>query len=138
MERMNPLFRDPQHDSELGAALRQVESGGSADSEPLRQRILAAARPKLAELRSPTPRWWEWISRWMPVAVPAALAAALATGLLIPGATDLTLETASAEVGADSTLVLAAFSEGPAGGQLAATLLAPESGDWLFQQAVDQ
>ena len=135
---MNPLFRNPQHDGELGAVLRQVEPGVSVDSEPLRQRILAAAHPKLAELRSPAPRWWEWISRRVPVAVSMTLAAALATGLLVPGVTDLTIETAAAEVGADSTLVIAAFSEGSAGGQLAASLVAPESGDWLLQQAVGQ
>jgi anti-sigma factor RsiW len=134
---MNRLFRDPPHDRALGAALRKMEVGLSADNEPLRQRILAAASPMLAELRSPVFQWWEWISRWMPVAVPVGLAGALAAGLLVPGVTDLT-DPVATEVGADSTLVIAAFSEGSAGGQLAGSLIAPESGDWLLQQAVVQ
>jgi hypothetical protein len=137
MEGMNWLFREPPPDAELGAALRRVEDQWQqGDMEKLRHRILAAAAPKLAQLRSPESQWWDWISRWMPVAVPVGLAAALAAGLLVPGAPDLT--TLTTDVGADSTLVTAAFAETPAGSELAASLIAPGTSDWLWQQAVAQ
>jgi hypothetical protein len=137
---MSWLFREPPHDRKLGAALRQIEAAVPlGDSEPLRQRIGAAARPKLAELRSPAPRWWEWISRWMPVAVPVGLAASLAAGMLLPASGEITtLSGYTADAGADSTLMIAAFSEAGVGGQLAAHLVAPETGDWLFEQALSQ
>lgn len=136
---MSWLFQDPPRDPELSAALRRLENQFQPDNgEPLRRKILAAARPKLADLRSPAPQWWEWISRWMPVAVPVGLAAVLAAGLLLPGAADLTALTATTEVGTDSTLVMAAFAESPAAGQLVGSLVAPESAEWLWQQAVAQ
>jgi hypothetical protein len=137
---MRWLFREPPHDPKLGAALRRIETAVPlGDGEPLRQRIGGAARPKLAELRSPAPRWWELISRWMPVAVPVGLAASLAAGLLVPASGEITaLAGYTADAGADSTLVIAAFSEVGIGGQLAAHLVAPESGDWLFEQALSQ
>jgi hypothetical protein len=136
---MNWVFHEPPHDRKLGAALRQIETAVPlGDSEALRQRIGAAARPKLAELRSPAPRWWEWISRWMPIAVPVGLAASLAAGLLVPASGEITLAGYTADAGADSTLVIAAFSEMGVGGQLAGHLVAPESGDWLFEQALSQ
>jgi hypothetical protein len=137
MEGMKWLFREPLPDAELGAALRRAENQSQqSDMENLRHRILAAAAPKLAELRSPAPQWWDWISRWMPVAVPVGLSAALAAGLLVSGAPDLT--TLTADGGADSTLVTAAFAEAPAGGELAASFIAPGTSDWLWQEAVAQ
>jgi hypothetical protein len=75
----------------------------------------------------------------MPVALPVGLAASLAAGLLLPDAEEVTSSSSySMEVGADSTLVIAAFSEGSAAGEWAAHLLAPEGGDWLLEQAVSQ
>lgn len=137
---MSWLFREPPHDPALAAALRGLETeslGGNADV--LRRRIVNAAAPKLRQLRSPAPRWWEWISHWMPVALPVGLAVSLAAGLLLPSAGDLVnVASSSADAGADSTLVIAAFSEASAGGELAAHLVAPASGDWLFEQAVSQ
>jgi anti-sigma factor RsiW len=136
---MSWLFQEPSRDPKLAAALRQLDDGSPRDSEPLRQRILAAARPRLGELRSPTPRWWEWISPWLPVALPMGLAASLAAGLLVPAGTEISSDSSSAvEVGTDSTLVIAAFSEGSVRSQWAAHLVAPESGDWLFEQAITQ
>jgi anti-sigma factor RsiW len=134
---MSWLFGEPPHDPKLGAALRNQETGAGENLEPLQQRIIAAARPRLVEIRSPSPRWWEWISRWMPVAVPVGLAATLAAGLLVPAATDLTTLTGT-EAASDSTLVIAAFAESPAGGELASSLIAPGTADWLWQQAVAQ
>jgi hypothetical protein len=138
MEGMSWLFQEPPRDPELGAALRRMEDELQRDDmENLRRRIVTAAGPMLTALRSPTPRWWELISRWMPVAVPVGLAAALAAGLLLPGAADLTTLTTS-EGAADSTLVTAAFADGSAGGELAAWIIAPGTSDWLWQQAVAQ
>jgi hypothetical protein len=140
MDRMSWLFREPPHDPALAAVLRDLEAespGGDADV--LRSRIVNAAAPKLIQLRSPAPRWWEWISHWMPVALPVGLAVSLAAGLLLPSAGDLVnVASSSADAGADSTLVIAAFSEGSAGGELAGHLVAPASGDWLFEQAVSR
>jgi hypothetical protein len=137
---MSWLFRDPPHDPALAAALRGLESESpGVDTDFLRRRILNAAAPKLRQLRSPGPRWWEWMSRWMPVALPVGLAASLAVGLMLPSANDLVnVAYSGADAGADSTLVIAAFSEAAAGGELAAHLVAPASGDWLFEQAVTQ
>jgi hypothetical protein len=74
----------------------------------------------------------------MPVALPVGLAASLAAGLLLPAGGEITTPAGySADAGADSTLVIAAFSEASAGGQLAARLVAPE-GEWLFQEAVSR
>ena len=137
---MRWLFRDPQHDPQLATALRQAEAESHAfDDEPLRQRIMAAAKPRLGSFRSAPTRWWDWISRWMPVAVPVGLAASLAAALLAPANLEITTSAAyTADAGTDSTLMIAAFSEKTSGGQLAAHLVAPESGDWLLEQAVIQ
>jgi hypothetical protein len=137
---MSWLFREPPHDPALAAALRGLEAESpSGDADFLRRRIMSAAAPKLRQLRSPAPRWWEWISRWMPVALPVGLAVSLAAGLLLPSSGDLAnVASSSSDAGADSTLVIAAFSEASAGGELAAHLVAPASGDWLFEQAVSQ
>jgi hypothetical protein len=137
---MSWLFPEPPHDPTLAAALRGLEAeSASVDADILRRRIVAAAAPTLRQLRSPAPRWWEWISHWMPVALPVGLAVSLAAGFLLPSAGDLVnVASSSADAGADSTLVIAAFSEASAGGELAAHLVAPASGDWLFEQAVSQ
>jgi anti-sigma factor RsiW len=136
---MSWLFQEPRRDPQLGEALRQLENLSQVDDAELRQRIMAAAAPRLVSLRSPAPRWWEWVSRWMPVAVPVGLAASLVAGLLLPPAEGLvSSESYTAEAGADSALVIAAFSEAPAGGQLTGYLVTPEGGDWLLEQAVTQ
>jgi hypothetical protein len=137
---MNWLFRDPPRDPGLAAALRRLEDPVSLDdSTALQQQISAAARPGLAVLRSPSPHWWEWITRWTPIAVPVGVAAALAAALLIPGLEEAgSTGTYAVEAGADSTLVIAAFSEEAVGSQWTARLVAPETGDWLLEQAVVQ
>jgi hypothetical protein len=136
---MSWLFRDPSPDPELGSALRQLERASSRDDAELRQRILVAAAPGLAARRSTAPLWWEWISRWMPIAVPVGIAASLAAGLLVPEAGQVSSPSSySAEFAADSALVIAAFSDGPVASQWAAHLVAPETGDWLLEEAVTQ
>jgi hypothetical protein len=134
---MSWLFREPSRDPKLGEALRRLDVVSGLDDSQLRQRIGAAAATTLVNLRAPAPRWWEWISRWMPVAVPVGLAASLVAGLLVPEAEEVASAGYSSEVAADSTLVLAAFSAVAEGGQLAAYVVAPQSGD-LFEDAVTQ
>jgi hypothetical protein len=139
---MSRLFRrgEPPRDPELGNALRQLEatSRPGADDEALRMRIMAAARPRLAELRAPVRHWWEWISGSVRVAVPVGVAACVAAALLVPGRADYIATTApTAVAGADSTLVLAAFSA-PSAGDLTAHLVVPAGDDWLLSQALDR
>ena len=140
MDGMNGLFREPERDPELGKALRLIEATReTGDLEALRRRILVAARPRLAQFGAPALRWWEWISAWTRVAVPVGLAASLAAGLLVQASgTATALSSYSTDMGSDSTLVLAAFSEPALGSRLTAHLIAPEGNDWLLEQAVSQ
>ena len=136
---MKWLFQEPRRDPKLGDALRRLERPSRQDDAELRQRIVAAATPQLSGLRSPGRHWWEWVTRWMPVAIPLGLAASLAAGLILPAVEEVSPTTDYAvETSADSTLLAAAYSEESDAGQLAAHLVAPESGDWLFEQAVAQ
>jgi hypothetical protein len=138
---MRWLFREPTPDQTLGEMLRRLETASPESEEALlRQRIVTAAVPILRGLRAPAPpRWWEWISRWMPVAVPVGLAASLAATLLVSIGTDrVNLASSIADAGADSTLVIAAFSEGSTRSELTAHLVAPAGDDWLFEEAVSR
>ena len=136
---MTWLFQEPRRDPELGDALRRLERPSRRDDCDLRQRIVAAATPQLTGLRSPIRHWWEWVTRWMPVAIPLGLAASLAAGLILPPAEEVSPTTGYAtETSADSTLFAAAYSEEADAGQLASGVVAPEGGDWLFEQAVAQ
>jgi hypothetical protein len=137
---MNWLLGEPERDLRLGAALRRIDpTPDAARAEDLRRRIMARARAPLAELGVPAARWWEWLSRWVRIAVPVGLAASLAAGLLLPGSGDLAgLGGYTIGTGADSTLIAAAFSEPAARGQMAAHLIAPEGNDWLLEQALTQ
>jgi hypothetical protein len=139
MGRVSWLFREPDRDPRLGEALRQLEAAPpSGDADRLRRRITAAARTRLVAVRTPAPRWWEWIDRWIPVAVPVGLAVSVAGALLLPSRGELMLsQSASAELVADSALVTAAFSD-QLGGELAAGLIAPGGDEWILEQAVTQ
>jgi hypothetical protein len=133
------LFGEPDRDPRLGDALRHIEGTPPDEGEGLRQRIMDAARPVLAGLRTAGRPWWAWLSAWVRVAVPVSVAASLAAALFLPGRADIVGgDSSSAIVGADSTIVLAAFSDPGTGGQLTAHLIAPEAGDWLLAQAFDQ
>jgi hypothetical protein len=137
---MNWLFREPGPDTKLAAALRQMDAApDTARGEDLRRRIMARVRPKLAERDVPIARWWEWLSSWFRIAVPVGLAASLAAAVILPRSGEMaSLGSSTAEAGADSTLIVAAFSEPSAGGQLAAHLITPESNDWLLEQALSR
>ena len=138
MEDMRAWWQRPEPDPELRAALSRVESAPDpTDVDAMRFRIVTAARTRLARLRSPAPRWWEWISGWSRVAVPAGLAATFGAALLLQGAMSSALDSANADVGSDSTLVAAAFSE-PGRSDVADYLIAPGGNDWLLEQAVIQ
>lgn len=137
---MKWLLGEPGRDPELSAALSRAEPApDAAGEEDLRRRIMARARPRLAELQLPAGHWWDWLSGWVRIALPVGLAASVAAGLFLPQvvATD-SLASPTAEAGADSTLIVAAFSEPSARGQLAAHLIAPESNDWLLEQVLTQ
>jgi hypothetical protein len=98
---------------------------------------MARARPRLAELDLPAARWWEWLSRSVRIAVPVGLAASIAAGLLLPPTSEMAgFRSYTVETGADSSLMVAAFSEPSARGQLAAHLIAPEGSEWLLEQAL--
>jgi hypothetical protein len=136
MGRMKRLLGEPERDAELSAALRNIEQAPlHADNDMLRRRIVAAARSRLAALAAPAPHWWELVSSWSRVAVPVGLALAITAVLLMPFGMETSTSAAGADAG-DSTLVLAAFSEG-SGGQLA-NLIAPASHDWLLEQAISR
>jgi hypothetical protein len=136
---MKWLFQEPPRDRRLSEALRNQQTASHIPDAELHRRIVAAAQPRLKQLRTAGPCWWEWITRWMPVAVPIGLAASLAGALLLPGSVDLMTETSStAEAGADSTLVIAAFSEAGTGSELAAHLVAQSTNEWLFEEAVSR
>jgi anti-sigma factor RsiW len=136
---MKWLFQEPPRDPRLGEALRNQQIASQIPDAELHRRIVAAAQPRLEQLRTAGPRWWQWITRWVPVAVPIGLAASLAGALLLPGRVDLFNETSStAEAGADSALVIAAFSEAGTGSELAAHLVAPATNEWLFEEAVSR
>jgi hypothetical protein len=137
---MNWLLREPERDPKLAAELRRLDSTPNpAGAEDLRRRIMSRARPRLAGLTLPAARWWEWLSRWVRIAVPVGLAASIAAGLFLPGRNEMTLSGSSTnEIGADSTLMVAAFSESAARSQLASHLIAPEGNDWLLEQALTQ
>jgi hypothetical protein len=134
---MKWLLREPDRDPRLGAALRQIDpTADAARAEDLRRRIMARARPRLAELDFSAGRWWEWLSRWVRIAVPVGLAASLAAGLLLPRSGEMAnLSSYTNETGVDSTLIVATFSPPSARGQLA-TSIAPEGSDWLLEQAL--
>lgn len=136
MGRMKRLFREPERDAELADALRRIERPPLDETSLLRRRIAAAARPGLALLATPAPPWWELLTGWGRLAVPVALAVALAAVLLMPFSNENDASPIYSVAGADTTLVLAAFSEG-AGGQLA-NLIAPVSHEWLLEQAISQ
>jgi hypothetical protein len=138
MGRMNWLLREPDRDARLGAALKQIDPApDAARAEDLRHRIMARARASLAELDLPATRWWEWLSRSVRIAVPVGLAASLAAALLLPPPSEMArFGSQTIETGADSTLIMAAFSEPSVQGQLAAHLIAPEGSEWLLEQAL--
>jgi hypothetical protein len=135
---MTWLFPEPERDPELAAALRRIEPAPDrSGEEALRLRILQAARAKSRELNAGGPRWWEWISAWIPVAVPIGLTACLAAALLLRGTGELAgAGESSTETAADSAMVLATFSDAGFGSQVTAQLIAPEGDDWLLSQAL--
>ena len=136
---MNKVFHDPERDSQLAIALREIETSlENTDPDMLRQRILTAARPRLAQLGTRLPRWWELLSTWSKVALPIGLAASLAAGLLLRSGGTTSLPNAYSDMGSDSTLVLAALSEPAAGSLFTGHLIAPDGNDWLLREAVGQ
>jgi hypothetical protein len=135
---MKWLFPEPERDPELAAALRRIEPAPDlSGEEALRLRILQAVRGQSLELHAGPPRWWEWISAWIPLAVPIGVTACLAAALLLRGTGELPgAGVYSAETAADSAMVLATFSDAGFGRQVTAQLIAPEGDDWLLSEAL--
>jgi hypothetical protein len=91
----------------------------------------------LLELNAGAPRWWEWISAWIPLAVPIGVTACLAAALLLRGTGELAgAGEYGAETAADSAMVLATFSDASFGSQVTAQLIAPQGEDWLLSEAL--
>jgi hypothetical protein len=103
--------------------------------DALRLRIATAARARLAAVRAPSATWWELLSAWRRVAIPVGLAAAIGIASIIPGSGKIPGFQSSIQTSTDSALVLAAFSDESAGGQLADRLVAVDN-ESMFQQAV--
>ena len=136
---MTYLFREPERDPELGNALRRLESEEPTErADALRQRIVGAALPGLARLRSPAPSWWQWLSAWNRVTLPLGAAAALVAGVLIYDSGDSAVLTPSTEVSSDSSLVLSALAGPESSDQPAPVVIVPEGNEWLFEQAATQ
>ena len=135
---MNWLFPEPERDPELAAVLRRIEPAPDRSGEEvLRRRILQAARGKSLQVNTGAPRWWEWISAWIPVAVPIGVTACLAAALVLRGTGALAgANESSAETAADSALVLATFSDAGFGSQVTAQLIAPEGDEWLLSEVL--
>ncbi len=139
MVRMSPILGEPSRDPRLADALRRIDENPAGSDDGLRHRIMEAARPALASLRLSSRPWWVWLTAWVRVAVPVAVATCVAAALVIPGSDDLAATGISTALpGADSTIVLAAFSEPGTSEQLTAHLIAPDTSDWLLTQALNQ
>jgi hypothetical protein len=134
---MTWLLSEPERDPELAAVLRRIEPAPDlSGEEALRLRILRAARGKAREVNADAPRWWEWISGWIPVAVPMGVTACLAAALLLRGTGELGGAGGyGTETAADSAMVLATFSDAGFGSQVTAQLIAPEGDEWLLSEA---
>ncbi|MFL5494500.1 MAG: hypothetical protein ACJ8DC_08980 [Gemmatimonadales bacterium] len=135
---MKWLFPEPERDPRLAAALRRIDpTPDLSEEEALRLRILQAVRGMSQGLNAGPPRWWEWISSWIPVAVPMGVTACLAAALLLRATGESPAASVySAETAADSAMVLATFSDAGFGNQVTAQLIAPEGDDWLLAEVI--
>lgn len=136
---MAHFFDEPARDPRLADALRQIDETPMDDGHALRQRIMDAARPTLAALRTAGRPWWSGLSAWLRVAVPVTVAACIAAALLLPGRRDIAVdETSVSAIAVDSAMVIAAFSTPGVESQLTAHLIVPETDDALLAQAFAQ
>jgi hypothetical protein len=138
---MAGMFHDPERDPRLADALRGTPGpGGPLDDQQLHSRIMAAARPRLAQLRARQRPWWEWTAGWARVAVPVGLAASLAAGVLLvrsPSSGE-SLSSIAADTTTASGVILSAAAGGTGSPQVGDELVAQASDDWLLTQVMSQ
>jgi hypothetical protein len=131
------MFDDPERDPRLAHALRGAPAPDtSLDDDRLRGRIMAAARPRLAQLRARRRPWWEWTAAWARVAVPVGLAASLAAGVLLIGSptTAESVSSVAADTVTASGVILGAAAGATGSPQVGDALVAQASDDWLLTQ----
>ncbi len=131
------MFDDPERDPRLAQALRGAPAPDtSLDDDRLRGRIMAAARPRLAQLRARQRPWWEWTAAWARVAVPVGLAASLAAGVLLIGSPTPveSVSSVAADTVTASGVILGAAAGATGSPQVGDALVAQASDDWLLTQ----
>jgi len=133
------MLGDPERDPRLADALRRTqEQGASLDDDQLHARIVAAARPRLFQLRARQRPWWEWTAAWARVAVPVGIAASLAAGVLLiqsPSSAD-SISNVAADTVTASGLILSAAAGAAESPQVGDLLVAQASDDWLLTQVM--
>ena len=135
------MLHDPERDPRLADALRGTPMPiGSLNDEQLHSRIMAAARPRLAQFRARQRSWWEWTAGWARVAVPVGLAASLAAGVLLvqsPSSGE-SLSSVAADTTTASGVILSAAAGGTESPQVGDELVAQASDDWLLTQVMSR
>jgi hypothetical protein len=135
------MFRDPERDPRLADALRATQAEGALlEDDSLPARIIAVARPHLAQLRARQRPWWEWTARWARVAVPVGLAASLAAGVLLiqsPSWRD-SISNVAADTVTASGVILSAAAGTTGSPQVGDQLVAQASDDWLLTQVMSR
>lgn len=135
------MFDDPERDPRLADALRGTPTPSSSlGDDQLRSRIMAAARVRVAQLRSRQRPWWEWTAAWARVAVPVGLAASLAAGvLLVQNPTSIeSITSVAADTVTASGVILSAAAGTTASPQVGDELVAQASDDWLLTQVMSR
>jgi hypothetical protein len=134
------MFDDPERDSRLADALRGTPTPSSSlGDDQLRSRIMAAARVRVAQLRSRQRPWWEWTAAWARVAVPVGLAASLAAGvLLVQNPTSIEIVSVAADTVTASGVILSAAAGTTGSPQVGDELVAQASDDWLLTQVMSR
>jgi anti-sigma factor RsiW len=135
------MFDDPERDPRLADALRGMPTpSASLGDDQVHSRIMAVARPRLAQLRTRQRPWWEWTASWARVAVPVGLAASLAAGvLLVQSTTSVGSITGVATDTVTASGVILSAAAGTTGSpQVGDELVAQASDDWLLTQVMSR
>ena len=130
-----PFDREPARDTELGAALRGRDAI-DADTDALRQAIVANARQRLARLEDGD-RWWDWTARWARAAIPIACAAAI-VGVATTAMLALPAGEAQQALRAPVVAFVSVASPEVTGVQLTDSLVGPATHDWVLNGAVSR
>ena len=131
----DPLDREPGRDAELGAALRRRDAI-DADSDALREAIVASARERFARLEAGD-RWWDCTARWARAAIPIACAAAIA-GVATTAMLALPAAEEQQALRAPVVAFVSVASPEVTGAQLTDSLVGPATHDWVLNGAVSR